>query len=358
MRTLGRGAAALLVSTTLVTPRIAASATVTCGMVVEDQIVLDRDLRCAGPALVIRNPRTVVQLNGHVLESSRPCHDAGSTVGIVVEPTADRANILGPGIVRGFATGITIDWAPQVQLRDLRVTDSCAFGIAVRSTTATRARDLVLDRNGDGGDSAGAIRVEHARRFALVDSDVLLNDAGANGAAIDLRSCENCRIGGNRVVANHGAGIRLDVESQANEVERNLILGQRPSDVVDQGSDNLITLNGFDRGDGVDPPPLWPLLSVPASPAPGIAGCGTMHDTVGPRATVTITCPQDVGLRAVRNSVVTYRLLNPFNTSQLFRGTCNPGIVHPAAGSTGGSVRCTNGDSLWPAVLEVTCCLN
>jgi len=280
------------------------------------------------------------------------------TVGIAVEASADRAQILGPGIIRGFQTGVGVDGASQVQLRDLRVTDSCALGLSVRNTASTRARDLVLDRNGSGGDVAGAVRVEHTLRFALTDSEVFLNDAGPNGAAIDLRASGSCRLAGNRVLANRGAGIRLDGESQGNEVERNLILGQRPNDVIDQGSDNLFVLNGFERGEGVDPPHAWPLLGIPASPAPGVAGCGTMNAPVGPRSTITITCPQDSGLRAVRNSVVSYRLLNPFNTTLLFPATCDPGVVKPASGSAGGAVTCTNPDSLWWAMLEVTCCLN
>ena len=117
-------------------------------------------------------------------------------------------------------------------------------------------------------------------------------------------------------------------------------------------------MNGFERGDGVDPPDAWPLLGIPASPAPGVAGCGTMNAPIGPRSTITITCPQDSGLRAVRNSVVSYRLLNVFNSTLLFVGTCDPGVVKPASGTGGGAVTCTNPDSVWSAMLEVTCCLN
>lgn len=347
-----------LVGAAWLRPATLPAANVACGMVVQDRVVLDRDLRCSGPALVLRNPRTVVQLNGHVIEASRPCRDGDPTVGIAVEASADRATILGPGIVRGFSTGIAIGFATQVQLRDLRVSDSCGFGVTLHTANGARLRDLVLDRNGDGSDNAGAIRIEHTARFMLVDSTVFLNDAAPGGAAVDLRSCEGCRVAGNRIVANHGPGIRLDVESKGNEIERNLVLGQREPDIVDGGSDNLFTLNGFDRGDGVDPAPLWPLLGMPVSPAPGVAGCGTLHDQVRPRSTVTITCPQDPGLRAVRNSVVSYRLLNLFNTSQLFGGSCAPGVVHPADGASGGGVTCTNPDSVFPAVLEVTCCLN
>jgi hypothetical protein len=350
-------AMALVLSVIVLRPPPVTAASATCGMVVEDKLVLDRDLRCAGTALVLRNPRTVVQLNGHVLESGRACADGVAIVGIAVEPTADRAQILGPGIVRAFQTGIAVDGAPQVEVRDLRVSDSCAVALAVHDTRATRARTLVLDRNGDGSDAAAAVRVERAARFVLTDSDLFLNDARA-GAAVDLRACAGCRLAGNRIVANRGIGIRLDGDSQGDQIERNLVLGQSPSDVVDQGADNLFVLNGFEHGDGVDPPPAWPLLGVPAQPPSGVAGCGTMSAPVKPRATVTITCPQDTGLRAVRNSVVAYRLLNLFDTSRLFGRACDPAAVTSASDNGGGAVTCTNGDSLWPAMLEVTCCLN
>ncbi len=350
-------AAALLLLVAVHVPA-ARAATARCGMTVGEKLVLDRDLRCVGPALIVKNPRTVVQLNGHVLESAIACgeHDLG--VGITVQATADRTQILGPGVVRGFQTGISVDGAGQVQLRDVRISDSCTVGLAVHVAGNVRARNLVLDRNGNGGDVAGAIRIERAARFWLADSDVFLNDAGANGAAVDLHGCEGCRIAGNRIVANRGAGLRLDDESRGNDVERNLIVGQRPNDVVDQGPENVFALNGFERGDGVDPPSAWPLLGVPAAPAPGVAGCGTMTAPVGPRASVTVACPQDTGLRAVRNSVVAYRLLSGFDPAKPFTATCTPGVVQSATGTAGGSVTCTNPESIWPALLEVTCCLN
>jgi hypothetical protein len=335
-----------------------AATTARCGMVVSERVVLDRDLRCNGPGLIVRNPRTVVQLNGHTLESSRPCGEEPGAAAIAVQPTADRAQILGPGLIRGFETGVTIDWAPQAQVRDVRISGSCAEGLVVRSAGNARGRDLILNRNGAGPLAIGAVRAEKARRFMLLDSEVFLNDGGAGSAAVELQSCEGCRVAGNRIVANQGAGLHLDVESSGNEIERNVILAHRPDDIFDEGSDNVFALNVFERGDGVSPPSLWPLLGAPPPTSPGVAGCGTMHAFVGPRQTVTVACPQDPGPRALRNSVVAYRLLNPFNTAQLFGATCNPAELRPASSTGGGAVTCTNPESVWAAVLEVTCCLN
>src|SRR6185369_12240934 len=138
-----------------------------------------------------------------------------------------------------YQTGVAVDGAGQVQLRDVRISDSCGVGLAVRVAGSVRGRNLVLDRNGNGGEVAGAVRVERGARFWLADSEVFLNDPGASGAAVDLRACEGCRISGNRIVANRGAGLRLDDASHANEIERNVILGHRTYDVIDQGPDNL-----------------------------------------------------------------------------------------------------------------------
>ncbi len=68
-------AAVAVIAAAPATAEHADAATASCGMVVQDQLVLDRDLRCPGPALIVRNPRSVVQLNGHTIESAKPCRD-------------------------------------------------------------------------------------------------------------------------------------------------------------------------------------------------------------------------------------------------------------------------------------------
>jgi hypothetical protein len=350
----------LLVVALMAHATVSAAVAVRCGMVVGERVVLDRDLRCDGSAFILRNPRTVVQLNGHTLESSRPCSDAPVAAGIVVQPTAERAQILGPGLIRGFATGVEVEGAPQTQLRDLRISDSCAEALVVRMANNVRGRNLILDRNGNGvgPPPVGAVRVGQSKRFMLLDSDVFLNGGGLQSAAVELRSCEGCRVAGNHIVNNKAAGLHLDTESRASEIERNMILAHLPSDVVDEGSDNLFALNVFERGQGISPPELWPLLGIPPPTSPGVAGCGTLHTSVKPRETVTISCPQDPGLRALRNSVVAYRFLNPLNPTLIFGATCNPVKFQPASSEGGGSVTCTNPESLWTVILEVTCCLN
>jgi hypothetical protein len=330
---------------------------VRCGTVVEDEAVLDIDLRCDGVGIVLRNPRSVLQLNGHTIESARSCADGAAPSGVTVEPTADGAQILGPGLVRGFVTGIAIGEAVRVQVRDVRVSDSCGVGMLVVGTDGVRVRDAMLHRNGVATDEGGAIRVEQSARFALEGVDVFANGTGAKGAAVDLRDCDHCRIVANRIVANAGPGLRLDPESRGAVLERNVVLDQRGNDVVDQSNDGTYVLNLFERGDGLRPPALWPVVGAPASAQPAPAGCGLMHTLVAARTTAVLACP-DVGggVRAVRNGVVAYRLLNPLSL-QPFGVSCDPVEVRPANGTEGGAVRCTNPDRTVPAVLEITCCL-
>ncbi len=327
-----------------------------CGTVVADEAVLDRDLECEGVGVILRNPRSTLQLNGHTISSARSCADGAAPSGVTVERTAEGAQILGPGLIRGFVTGIAIGEAVRVQVRDLRVSDSCGVGVLVVGTDGVRVRDALLHRNGAATDEGGAIRVEQSTRFALEGTDVFANATGGKGAAVDLRDCDRCRIVANRIVANAGPGLRLDPESRAAVLERNVVLDQRATDVVDQSNDGTYVFNLFERGNGLRPPPLWPQVGPPSAALPAPAGCGTMYTPVAPRTTAVLTCPSAGGVRAVRNGVVAYRLLNPFSLLP-FGSSCDPGEVQAADGATGGSVRCTNADRTYSALLEVTCCL-
>lgn len=330
---------------------------VRCGTVVEEEAVVDRDLRCDGPGLILRNPRSVLQLNGHTVESARSCAEGAAPSGIVVEKTAEGARILGPGLIRGFVTGIAIGEAARVTVRDVRVSDSCSVGILAIGTDGVRVRDGMLHRNGAASDEGGGVRVEQSARFALEGTEVFMNASGGKGAAVDLRDCDRCRIVANRILGNKGIGLRLDTESRAAILERNVVLDQRGSDVVDHSTDGTYILNVFEHGDGLKPPAVWPLPGPPAPAQPAPAGCGVMHGLVQPLATITLTCPQPAGIRAVRNSVVAYRMLDPFNGGASGIA-CNPVEILSATSSDGGGVRCTNPDRIYAALLETTCCLN
>ena len=326
-----------------------------CGTVVGEQAVLDRDLECDGPGLIVRNPRTVLQLNGHTLASRRTCGEGAAPAGIVVESTADGAQILGPGEVRGFVNGVQIGGAARVAVRDVRIDDTCANGVLVTSANDARLDGLTLHRNGRSADQGAAVRVDEADHFTMHGSLVFQNGHGDRGAAVDLRKCGHCRVAGNRIVVNRAVGLRLDLDSHDAVVERNVVLGNGFADLVDEGNDSTFALNDFERGTGVAPPPLKPLVAQSNAGLPAVAGCGTVTDFVKPRQTVTVTCPQDPQLRGLRNSIVGYRLLLG---DRLFGGTCENTDIKPAYSGGGGSITCRNPDSLWGLVLEVTCCLN
>ena len=138
----------------------------------------------------------------------------------------------------------------------------------VVGTDGVRVRDALLHRNGAATDEGGAIRVEQSARFALEGTDVFANATGGKGAAVDLRDCDRCRIVANRIVANAGPGLRLDPESRAAVLERNVVLDQRATDVVDQSNDGTYVFNLFERGDGLRPPPLWPQVGPPSAALP------------------------------------------------------------------------------------------
>lgn len=349
---------AVIAGAMLLAPLTAAAGrpAVRCGMVVEDDAVLDRDLRCDGVAVVLRNPRSVVELNGHTISSARSCAEGAAPTGIAVEQTADGAQILGPGLIRGFVTGIAIDETVRVQVRDVRVSDSCSLGVLAIGTDGVRIRDALLHRNGRASEEGGAIRVERSQRFALEGSTIFANATGAKGAAIDLRDCDRCRIVGNHVLANAGPGLRLDPESRAVILERNVVLDQRDVDVADGSNDGSYVFNLFERADGLRPPARWPSVGAPAGAPAGPSGCGTMHVLVPPHTTATLACPAAGGVHNARNGVVAFRLLNPFSLEP-WGAPCEDLEVRAPDGDQGGAVRCTNPERTYPTLLEVTCCL-
>jgi hypothetical protein len=351
-----RGLVTLVLVLCAVPPAFAAPPPVRCGTIVEDVAVLDRDLRCDGVGVVLRNPRSTLQLNGHTIASASSCADGAAPSGVTVEKTADGAQILGPGVIRGFVTGIAIGETVRVQVRDVRVSDSCGVGLLAVGTDGVRVRDVMLHRNGVATDEGGAIRVEQSARFALEGTEVFANRTGGKGAAVDLRDCDRCRVVANRIVANAGPGLRLDPESQGAVLERNVVLDQRGTDIVDQSNDGTYVFNVFERGDGLRPPALMPSTGPPAPAQPIPAGCGTMQAMVQPRETVTVSCPPAGGVRGVRNGVVSYRLLNWLSRQPWGQG-CNPVEVRVPDGKESGAVRCTNADRTSAGILEVTCCL-
>ncbi|MEO6027351.1 MAG: right-handed parallel beta-helix repeat-containing protein, partial [Candidatus Binatia bacterium] len=347
--------AILVLLTTLGVADVAVAANLRCGMVLGEQAVLDRDLVCDGPGLIVRNPRTVLQLNGHTILSRRTCAEGAAPAGIVVEPTADGAQIFGPGLIRGFVNGIAVTTASRVQLRDLRVTDSCTNGILVAGGDDARVDGVTLHRNGLEGDEGTGIRAEHVDRFTLEASEVFGNGHGDRVGAVDLRDCTHCRVAQNRMLGNRAAGLRLDLDSHDAAVEKNVALDNAFADLVDDGNDSIFALNVFERGTGVVPPKLAPLVGRAERGVPAVAGCATVSDTVKPRETVTVTCPQDPQLRGLRNSVVGYRLLF---MDRPFGGACAGSEIKAAHSGGGGSLTCTNPSPIWLLALEVTCCLN
>jgi hypothetical protein len=237
----------------------------------------------------------------------------------------------------------------------VRIDESCANGVQVSGARDTRLDGVTLHRNGSVGDQGAAVRVEDGEHFSLHGSLLFQNGRGDRAAAVDLRKCESCRITANRIVANRAMGLRLDLDSHDALVERNVFLGNGFADVVDEGTDNTFVLNDFERGTGVAPPDLKPLVTQSNAGLPAVVGCATVNDLLKPRQTVTVTCPQDPQLRGLRNSVVGYRLILG---DKLYGQGCANAQITPAYSGGGGSVTCTNPDSLWNLMLEVTCCLN
>ena len=66
----------------------ARAATLHCGMVLGEQAVLDRDLKCDGPALIVRNPRSPHLTPAYSGGGGRvTCTNPNSLWGLILEVT-------------------------------------------------------------------------------------------------------------------------------------------------------------------------------------------------------------------------------------------------------------------------------
>lgn len=111
----------------------------TCGQVLTESVVLERDLDCRGHpvALVLARDQLRLELNGHTLRLARD----GTAIAV-----ADRraVAIVGPGRIEGAGTGIEAERSTGLRVEGI---EFAAVGEGVRLTNAHRA--AILDNRFD-----------------------------------------------------------------------------------------------------------------------------------------------------------------------------------------------------------------
>jgi parallel beta-helix repeat protein len=192
-------ASAIVLAALALAPPPAVARHLDCGDRVTSDVRLDGDLlNCPGNGLTVGADGITIDLGGHVVDGS------GRGFGILNGQWGDghRDVAIRNGTVRGFRVGVR-SGARGTRVSGLTVTRNAAGGIALRS------RDCRVDRN------------------------VVTNNAYGHG--IFVGGVSNCRIVGNRVAGQLGAGIEVS-RSRGHVIERNRVWDNRQAGILLAGT--------------------------------------------------------------------------------------------------------------------------
>jgi parallel beta-helix repeat protein len=118
---------------------------VTCGSVITGTITLSKNLNCTADGLIISDDSTTLNLNGFNIQG--PGKDS-SNAGISV--TKDDVNILGPGIIRGFETGILLTGGSDISV-DSVILQNNKLGAYFTGSSETSSVEENIMRDNDVG---------------------------------------------------------------------------------------------------------------------------------------------------------------------------------------------------------------
>jgi parallel beta-helix repeat protein len=197
---LRRGIAPAIVLTALaLAPADALARHVECGDRVTRDVRLDRDLvNCRGNGLTVAADDITIDLGGHVIDGT------GRGTGVFNGQWGDghRDVAIRNGTVRGFKVGVR-SGARGTRVAGLTVKRNAAGGIALRSRGCRVERNVVADN--------------------------------AYGHGIFVGGVSGCRIVGNRVSGQLGAGIQAS-RSRAHVIERNRVWENRQAGIMLAGT--------------------------------------------------------------------------------------------------------------------------
>ena len=115
-----------------------------CGDVITSSMTLTRDLTdCPATGLVVAGDNLKIKLNGHTLDGT------GVEAGISVMPGSAKIQILGPGRIQDFGTGVAVNDSFQVLLKSADLADN-GSGVYFREVVMSRVEDTVISGGLDG----------------------------------------------------------------------------------------------------------------------------------------------------------------------------------------------------------------
>jgi len=185
---------------------------VTCGSVITGTVTLNKNLNCTANGLIVGDDSTTLNLNGFNIQG--PGKDS-SNAGISV--TKDEVNILGPGVISGFETGILLTGGSDISVDSVILQDNKIGAYFTGSETSSVEENIMRD-----------------------------NDVGVAG-----HSTNEMEIISNIMGVNKLAGITFD-NTHGSTVTRNSIQESQNGIFFDsQSTGNIVTLNNL-RDNGVD----------------------------------------------------------------------------------------------------------
>jgi parallel beta-helix repeat protein len=128
---------------------------VTCGSVISGTVTLSKNLNCNADGLTIGDDSTTLNLNGFNIHG--PGKDS-SSAGISV--TKDDVNILGPGVVGGFETGILLTGGSDISVDSVILENNKIGAYFTGSETSSVEENIMRDNDvGVAGHSANKLEI-------------------------------------------------------------------------------------------------------------------------------------------------------------------------------------------------------
>ena len=187
-------------------------------------------------AIYIQASDVVLDLNGHVLDSSSP----GASAGVIA---LDRQNItVRNGTIRGFHTAVQLDGASSRSHRVeyLRLADNSGTGVSVRGDGSVVRHNMLINNGYAAGPGARFALFASGDGIHIVDNQVIESGVGATNEVVGIR------------VAGSGVAIERNVVSNAELGPHNsrgiLILASGRNSVVGNRVVNM--LYGIMNGSG------------------------------------------------------------------------------------------------------------
>lgn len=212
---------------------------VPCGAVITVNTKLASDLsNCPDDGVVIGRNGVTLDLNGHTIDGN----DMDADQGIDNTGGFDDLRVRGPGVIRDFSEGVSIQFADDSTVRRLRIVSNQDQGILVVDSDENVFEDNFLSGNGANG-----MFIMTGSDHGEVEDNVVSNNV-MDG--ISLQGSDDTEIDDNSILDNGGSGVSLSMGSDGNRLTENFVFDNAVEGVLlDDSSNNRIERNAaLDNG--------------------------------------------------------------------------------------------------------------